>query len=81
MEDTVEKMTLGCLVALSAVFLVFFGMLLATFFGGVAGWVVGWAFPYVTDTLRELFGVTLTDFQVGATLGFFGSAFRSIQSN
>jgi len=76
-----EKFVLGCLLAMGGVLIMFLGTVLATFFGGVAGWVVGWAFPYVTDTLRELFSVTLTNFQVGATLGFFGSAFRSIQTS
>ena len=52
-------------------------IILGTFLGGCVGWVVGGVFPYVTDTLRELLGVTLTNFQIGATLGFFGSAFRS----
>lgn len=52
-------------------------IILGTFLGGVVGWVVGGVFPFVTDTLRELFGVSLTNFQIGATLGFFGSAFRS----
>lgn len=52
-------------------------ILLSTFFGGVAGVIVGWGFPVVPDTLRELFGVTLTNFQIGATLGFFGSFFKT----
>jgi hypothetical protein len=71
----------GCLTtiggALGTIFIIFVMMIVTTFFSGVAGWVVGWAFPYVTDTLRELARISLTDFQLGATLGFFGSAFRS----
>ena len=50
-------------------------VIVGTFFSGVGAMIVGWAFPYVTDTIRELFAVNLTDFQIGATLGFFGSFF------
>lgn len=55
----------------------FISMLASTFFGGVAGWVVGLVFPFVIDTLNHLAGTQLTGFEVGAVLGFFGSAFRS----
>ena len=77
--------TKGCLTALGAAFgsvlLIAVLMILTTFFAGVSGWLVGMWFPYVTDTIRELSGTHLTDFQLGATLGFFGSAFRSISTN
>lgn len=53
-----------------------------TLFAGIAAMIVGWFFPFIFDTLRELFNVSLTNFQIGATLGFFGSAFKSYyQSN
>ena len=76
-----ENIATGCGVVFVAVLLAFFAMVLSTLFGGVSGWIVGMFFPYVTDTLKELAGVSLTDFQLGATLGFFGSAFRSVQTN
>jgi len=76
-----DKLAAGCGVAIVGLIFVFLAMIVSTFLGGVSGWIVGAWFPYVTDTLRELAGVNLTDFQLGATLGFFGSAFRSVQSN
>jgi len=67
--------------AFAGVGLIFVLMLLGTVFGGIGGWVVGGMFPYVTDTIRSVIGVTLTDFQLGATLGFFGGFFRSYSSS
>ena len=55
----------------------FIAMLASTFFGGVAGWVVGLVFPFVIETLNKVAGTQLTAFEVGAVLGFFGSAFKS----
>ena len=67
---------------LGAVFLIFLSVILIPFLSGVAAMVVGWAFPIITGTIRELLGVYhLTDFQLGATLGFFGSFFRSTNFN
>lgn len=63
--------------ALAIAGLLFISMLLSTIFGGVGGWVVGLVFPVVIDTLNKLAGTQLTSFEVGAVLGFFGSAFRS----
>ena len=56
--------------------------ILAVLLAGVAGMVIGEIFPVVTDTLRELFNLPhITNFQIGATLGFFGSAFRAFNFN
>ena len=63
--------------ALAIAGFLFLAMLASTFFGGVAGWVVGLVFPFVIDTLNKLAGTQLTGFEVGAVLGFFGSAFKS----
>lgn len=61
---------------------VFFGLiLLSTIFGGIAGWVVGGVFPYVTDTIREISGLTLTNFELGAVLGFVGSFLKTSSSS
>jgi hypothetical protein len=57
--------------------LIYLAVLFSTILGGVCGWIVGAWFPYVTDTVRELLNIGLTDFQLGATLGFFGGFFRS----
>lgn len=51
--------------------------IVVVFMYGVSAMVIGWAFPIVPDTLRDLFNVSLTNFQLGATLGFFGGAFRA----
>jgi len=79
--ETESKIAAGCGVVVLGMVLFAFAMLLSTIFGGITGWLVGMWFPYVTDTLRELSGTYLTDFQLGATLGFFGSAFRSITTS
>jgi len=79
--NTESKIAAGCGAAVFDVVLFAFAMLLSTIMGGITGWLVGSWFPYVTDTLRELFNVTLTDFELGATLGFFGSAFRSVSTS
>jgi hypothetical protein len=80
MEDFAEKLGAGCVVALGGVLMVFIMVILSTFLGGVSGWVVGGVFPYVTDTVRAVVGVELTNFQLGATLGFFGGFFRSVST-
>ena len=72
------KISGGCFIAIMALF---FFVILGTLIGGFSGWVVGGLFPYVTDTLRELAGVSLTDFELGATLGFFGGFFRGVSTS
>lgn len=61
--------------------ILFLAFILSTVLGGIAGWVVGGVFPYVTDTIRELAGVSLTDFQLGATLGFLSGFLKTTVSN
>lgn len=61
--------------------LFFFSALLSTVIGGFVGWVVNMVFPFVTATLNGLAGTELTGFEMGAVLGFFGSFFRSSQTN
>jgi hypothetical protein len=72
-----DKVLIVFLGAAGVAALFFLAIILGTLFGGIAGWVVGGVFPYVTDTLRELSGTTLTNFQLGATLGFFGGFFKA----
>lgn len=67
--------------ALGVAALLFVAILLSTIFGGVGGWVVGGVFPYVTDTVREISGLTLTDFELGAVMGFVGSFLKSSSSS
>lgn len=65
----------GIAIALIAAFFVI--ILLSTLFGGVVGWVVGFVFPFVIEALNQVSGLSLTAFEMGATLGFFGAFFRS----
>lgn len=67
--------------AIGVAALFFFALLLGTIFGGIGGWVVGGVFPYVTDTVREVSGLTLTNFELGATLGFVGGFMKSSSSS
>lgn len=69
---------MGALFALVAAgFFLFMGIIYGTLVGGIVGYVVDWVFPFVNVTLNKLAGTTLTAFELGATLGFFGSFFRS----
>jgi len=76
-----DKVLIVLLGGIGVAALFFIAIILSAVFGGIAGWAVGGVFPYVTDTIRELSGVTLTNFQLGATLGFVGSFFRSSSSS
>lgn len=51
--------------------------LLGPLFGGIAASIVGFAFPYVLDAIREVSGIDLTNFQIGATLGFVAAFFKT----
>lgn len=56
--------------------------LLGTFFGALTGWIVGWFFTDTILTGLAAFGVKgLTMWQIGATLGFVGGFFKSVQTN
>lgn len=57
----------------------FLGILAGTFFGGVGAYVVGMFFPYVLDTIREVSGLTLTDFELGALMGFVLGYIKSLR--
>lgn len=67
--------------ALGMVGLMFFMIILSTLMGGVVGWTVEMFFPFVTATLNQLGHLNLTGFEMGACLGFFGSFFRSSNTN
>ena len=75
-----DKVLIVILGAAGVAAMLFVAILLSTVFGGIAGWVVGGVFPYVTDTVRELSGTDLTNFQIGAVLGFVGSFLKSTVS-
>lgn len=69
------------LAAIAMVGLLFFAVLLSTIMGGIVGWVVDMVFPFVIATLNQLAHLNLTGFEMGAVLGFFGSFFRSSNTN
>lgn len=50
---------------------------LGTLMGGVAGWVVGYVFEDSIAALKAFAGLEVTDFQLGAMLGFVGGFFKS----
>lgn len=62
---------------ISGLVMLFLGVITGTFVGGIVGWCVDLVFPFVAITLNKLAATTLTGFELGATLGFVGSFFRS----
>lgn len=76
----------GALAAIGLVLLVFVLVILGTFFGGVAGWIVGLFFTdIIMDTLNRI-GVDtmgMSMWQLGATLGFVSGFFKTtkVQKN
>ena len=61
--------------------MLFLGIIANTLVGGIVGYVVDMVFPFVTATLNQVAHTQLTAFELGATLGFFGSFFRSTLKN
>ena len=76
-----SNLIIVAIVALGGAALLFVAILLSTVFGGIGGWVVGGVFPFVTDTIREVSGLTLTDFEIGAVFGFVGSFLKTSSSS
>lgn len=76
----------GAFMAVGLVMLIIVMVILGTFFGGVAGWIVGLFFTdTIMGTLNRI-GVDtmgLTMWQLGATLGFVSGFFKStkVQKN
>jgi hypothetical protein len=70
---------LGVIIVVTVMF--FVGILFSALFGGVVGWVVGFVFPFVIEALNQVSGLSLTGFEMGATLGFFGAFFRTNVTN
>ena len=62
------------------VVLIFVAVLLGTVMGGVAGWIVGLFFD-APQQVATLLGLELTNFQVGALLGFVGGFLKSSSSS
>ena len=76
----------GAFMAVGLVMLIIVMVILGTFFGGIAGWIVGLFFTdTIMGTLNRI-GVDtmgLTMWQLGATLGFVSGFFKSakVQKN
>lgn len=72
----------GAGLAIGFVLIVIVLVIFGTFFGGVAGWIVGLFF---TDTIMQTLNrigvdtMGLTMWQLGATLGFVSGFFKSIK--
>jgi len=72
------KIVAALSVILSTLVLVPIMIMLVVLFNGLAAMIVGWLFPTITDTIREATNQHyLTDFDIGAILGFIGSFFKS----
>ena len=70
----------GALAAIGLVLIVTVLAILGTFFGGVAGWIVGLFFTdTIMNTLNRIGVDTLgmTMWQLGATLGFISGFFKA----
>lgn len=75
-----EKIFGAALALLLIVPVVFFFVILVTLMGAVAGWVVGLFFEETILTTLARFGVNvggLAMWQLGATLAFVGSFFKT----
>ena len=56
--------------------------LIGTLFGALSGWVVGWFFSETILSFFTELGVTSSAmWQIGASLGFIGGFFKTIQYN
>ena len=51
-------------------------IIMGTLMGGVAGWTVGLVFDETLAALKGVLGVSISNFQLGAMLGFAGGFFR-----
>ncbi len=74
-----RAMLLSLVGTISVGVFLFIGIVAGTFFGGVGAYVIGMFFPYVLDTIREVSGLTLTDFQLGALMGFVLGYIKSLR--
>ena len=68
------KICVGGVLVIGALFLV---IILGTLMGGVAGWTVGLVFTDTIAALKLALGLAVTDFELGAMLGFVGAFFRA----
>ena len=60
---------------------VFILIIIGTLMGGVAGWTVGLVFVDTMAALKNALGLSVTNFELGAMLGFVGGFFRGKMSS
>ena len=60
---------------------VFILIIIGTLMGGVAGWTVGLVFVDIMAELKSALGLDVTNFELGAMLGFVGGFFRGKMSS
>ena len=76
--DIFIKVLGGSVAVIGGIFLM---IILGTLMGGIAGWTVGVVFTDTMASLKEILGVTVSDFQFGAMFGFVGGFFRGSSSS
>ena len=74
MIETIVKAFGGLVFSLGWLFLI---VILGTLIGGVIGWTVGLVFDDTLAALKTALGLSVTNFQLGAMLGFVGGFFKS----
>ncbi len=72
--DVFVKIFGGGVLVIGALFLT---IILGTLMGGVAGWTIGLVFTDTIAALKQALGLAVTDFELGAMLGFVGGFFRA----
>ena len=77
-----EKVALGLIFAIGAAALMTVLPILAAVGGAIAGWAVGFVFDDTFAYVQAYVGLSaLAPWQIGSTLAFVGSFFRSTQTN
>ena len=76
-----DKLIIGLLGALVVGAFVFFAAVVSTCFGALGGWCVGWLFDETSVKFLTIAGLDVEMWELGAALGFFGSFFRSHNTN
>lgn len=76
--ETAIKILAGAIAVVSALFFI---IILSTLLGGIAGWTVGLVFTDSIAVVKSFLGVTCTNFELGAGLGFVGGFFKSTLSS
>ena len=68
-------------VAFLGIGVLFLLIILSTLMGGICGWTVGLIFTDTIAALKQFMGVDVTNFELGAMLGFVGGFLKSTPVN